>query len=244
MAQIVQGGDGTLTRFQPFVMRAPEVGNRWLQMLWRSLYRLFDGSQGLAQKARGAAAGRVDGGRDLSEPMGQETPTLIPYRDFLAQVAKGSRPSTVLINRTNDAAVDTIERLLLDADKHMYILSKELCDGIFGQQPVYEAAVKFVRKGGELALLTRNNVDRPNCRFLKRLDAAHLGTKIRLAVLNADAPYPDIRFAVTDSNSFRFEPGGGVTEASVQFGEPQFAATLHAAFHKLWVSHARELELA
>lgn len=216
--------------------------NQWLQMFWRSLYRFVHGPEGMDPFTSDGAARRDIAGGDVSEALVPEPVAPIPYQEFLAQAAQSPEPSRVFLHHTDEAAADTIAQLLKDADQHMYILSMELCDPVYGRRDVCDAAVDFVKRGGELALLTRKRATKSA--LLDALFDAGVGEEVRVAVLKQGAPHPYVRLAVNDRNSFRFEPGGGVSEASVQFHAPEFAATMHSTFVELWVDHAEELELA
>lgn len=156
------------------------------------------------------------------------------YREFVAKVAAGERPSTIILNRDTLHAAVIMEQLFQDAGKEVRILTGALSDEVYGQPHVVGAAVAFLKRGGRLQILTESAIEPTQNALLAAVEGERLSERIvRSVVPKSDQRDYTFHFAVNDRDSFRFEENRCNREASVQFGEPEFSATLRAIFDSL-----------
>jgi len=185
--------------------------------------------QALIGHARGDSQfGQVGAGR------AQGDGHLVTYREYVESVASQPRPSIVISNLDAAHAAIVMERLFIEAQTRIEILTQCLTDEVYGGAAVIEAATAFLKRGGRLDVLTEQPISPETNLLLHAVAAA--GFENEVTATNVPAAVCEtygFHFSVADGDCYRFEQEKDSWRAKVRFGDPEFGGVLSRAFADL-----------
>lgn len=165
------------------------------------------------------------------------------YRQYVGKIAGAPGPSETIMNRSSEHAAVVLEFLFRKANSEIDILTDELAEDVYGTPALIAAAQAFLTNNpaAKISILAESKVDRLAHQFFRAIDGAGLGDRVTIAFVpdNVKKGYT-FNFAVTDTDSYRFEEARHSREALVRFSDKGFAQTLRSIFHKLSSSAVKE----
>ena len=161
-------------------------------------------------------------------------PEMDTYRSHVESLAIRLNGETVM-NRSPDHAGVIIEWVFNSSSDVVQILTSRLAEEVYCKPLLIEAAVAFLRRpNSHVEILAEVPLNRAEHGFLRALDTAGLGDKVKLAVVPKPLQHQySFNFALGDGKNFRFEESRSSFDALAQFGSSEVGEKLRAVFNDL-----------